>query len=122
MPGGKSWYLPECASGELASVQQTYPFAKGVFVGQDDLEIEYESFVVTIPIDHVNDPNNVSGILRTMESILADPLELRRRQLAMMKASVAFTYGMGKDAHQYDDAFAHILKALRYYLDFKLKK
>ena len=118
--GGKSWFLPEGESGELASVQQTYPFAKGVFGGQEDLEIDYESFVVEIPID-VKNQENVSGIIKAMESILADPAELRRRQLAMMRYAVAFTYGMGKDAHQYDDAFAHILKALRYYLDHKIQ-
>lgn len=119
--GGKSWFLPEGESGELASVQQTYPFARGVFGDQYDVEINYESFVVEIPID-VNKQENVSGIMKTMELILANPTELRKRQLAMMKYALGFTYGMGQDAHQYDDAFAHILKAIRYYLEFKLQE
>jgi hypothetical protein len=60
--------------------------------------------------------------MKTMELILANPAELRKRQLAMMKYALGFTYGMGNDAHQYDDAFAHILKAIRFYLVNKLKE
>jgi phosphatidylserine decarboxylase len=121
LPGGKSWFLPEGEPGEIASVLQTYPFAKGIFGNRADLEIDYESFVVEIPIDTYNQ-ENVTGILKTMEAILNNEEELRRRQRAMMKASVTFSYGMGYDAHKYDDAFSHILKAIRYYLDHEFPK
>jgi hypothetical protein len=119
LPGGKSWFLPEGESGELASVQQAYPFAKGAFGGKTDIEIDYESFVLEVPID-VKSQDNVSGVVKSMEAILSDPFELRRRQLAMMKSALSFTYGMGKDAHQHDDAFSRILKTVRYYLDYRL--
>jgi hypothetical protein len=39
------------------------------------------------------------------------PKEIRQRQLRMKEAAVAFTFGV--DAHQYNDAFARAIQAIR---------
>ena len=114
LPGGKSWFLPEEQRGEHASVWQTYPFAKGQFGGRESFEIDYESFVVEIPVD-MKSQQNMSSVMTIMESILSDKQELRRRQRRMMQYAISFTYGMGKDAHRHNDAFAHIISALEHY-------
>jgi len=118
LPGGKTWFLPENNRAmEHSSVQQTYPFAKGAFPGasqEGPLEVvDYESFVVEVPMNRFQQ-KNVSGIMTAMERVLNNPEELRRRRLAMMKYAMSFTYGMGEDAHVYEDAFSKILSVLEY--------
>jgi hypothetical protein len=49
--------------------------------------------------------------------LLRRPDEIRKRQLAMKKVALLFTFGLGKDAHRYHDGFDRIMKALRFYLD-----
>lgn len=102
-----SWFKPK-----RASVESSYPFIKGVF--DESVEIDYESFVVQVP-------DSVDNIKPTLEALLANPEELLRRQTNMMKYAVRLSYGTGKDAHKYDDAFFEIQKAIRYYLDRNVK-
>ena len=46
------------------------------------------------------------------------PDEIQRRQLMLKKEQVViFTYGMGEDAHRYDDAFSRVMKLLEVYVD-----
>ena len=79
-----------------------------------DLEIDYNSFVVRA----IGDPNNeadMTPMFRMMEQVLADPEEIARRQRNMMKYLTLFTFGLGRDAHRYDDAFAAIMHRLERY-------
>jgi len=101
--GHKSWFRPE-----RATVESSYPFAKGLF--DEAVEIDYESFVVQVP-------DEVTNIKPILEAILADPAELKRRQENMAKYAPLLSYGAGEDAHKYDDAFLRIVKAIRYYLN-----
>jgi hypothetical protein len=119
--GGKSWFLPtiENTRSITFSVQQTYPFAKGLFPGDEEqeVEIDYESFVVECPGNPVNE-SDVSSIRLTVEDMLRNrPDEIRQRQLAMKKVALSFTFGMGDDAHKYNDGFARMIRALRYTVD-----
>ena len=101
--GKKSWYR-----SKRATVESSYPFAKGVF--DESVEIDYESFVVQVP-------ESVDNLKSTLEALLANPEELLRRQTNMMKYAQMLSYGTGKDAHKYNDAFSQITKAIRYYLN-----
>ena len=103
LPGRKSWYHTQ-----RASVESSYPFAKGIF--DDSVEIDYESFVVQVQ-------ENVSNIKPTLEAILANPKELQRRQANLAKYAPLLSYGIGNDAHKYDDAFLRIIKTIRYNLN-----
>jgi hypothetical protein len=47
-----------------------------------------------------------------MQEILADPQEVARRQRNMMAVAPLMTFGLGKDEHVYDDAFANIMRIL----------
>lgn len=116
-PGGKSWFLKSSYDKRQRtySIQQSYPFAKGLF--NDEIEIDYESFVVECP-GRPYFERDVSCLRLTMEDLLLHrPDEIRKRQLAMKKVALLFTFGLGKDAHRYHDGFDRIMKALRFYLD-----
>lgn len=117
--GGKSWFLPTSGNSHAItfSVQQTYPFAKGLFNGEKEVEIDYESFVVECPGNPANE-SDVSSIRQTIEDLLLHrPNEIRERQLAMQKIALSFTFGMGEDAHRYEDGFARMVRALRFTTD-----
>ena len=116
-PGGKSWFLKSSRDNRprTYSIQQSYPFAKGLF--NDEIEIDYESFVVECP-GRPYFERDVTCLRHTMEDLLLRrPDEIRKRQLAMKKIALSFTFGLGKDAHRYHDGFARIVKALRFYVD-----
>jgi len=101
--GHKSWFRPEGVS-----VESSYPFAKGLF--DESVEIDYESFVVQVP-------DKVTNIKPILEAILEDPGELKRRQENMAKYAPLLSYGAGKDAHKYNDAFLQIVKAIMHYMN-----
>jgi hypothetical protein len=84
-----------------------------MFWNDPRIEIDYDSFVVRA-LGNVADETNVSSILTTMEEILADPQEVARRQRNMMAVAPLLTFGLGQDAHVYDDAFARIMRILEY--------
>jgi hypothetical protein len=108
--GERSWHTP----GQYGcSTQLAYPFIKGMFWNDPRIEIDYDSFVVRA-LGNVADETNVSSILTTMEEILADPQEVARRQRNMMAVAPLLTFGLGQDAHVYDDAFARIMRILEY--------
>lgn len=100
-PGQNSWYLPNSTTAKEA-----YPFF--------GIDVDYETFVITAP-GNLTDIFDVSSLRFTMESILSDAQQLRRRQLNMKKYALRLTYGLGMDAHQEDDAFSRITKVLERY-------
>jgi hypothetical protein len=99
-PGRKSWFREN-----HASVEASYPFAKGMFHG--GMEIDYESFVVQA--------RNISDIKRAMEAILADPDDLRRRQRNLRMYAPLVSYDFDANAPR-ENAFTQILKAIHHYL------
>eukprot|EP00584_Thalassiosira_punctigera_P025694 CAMPEP_0172557006 /NCGR_PEP_ID=MMETSP1067-20121228/70855_1 /TAXON_ID=265564 ORGANISM="Thalassiosira punctigera, Strain Tpunct2005C2" /NCGR_SAMPLE_ID=MMETSP1067 /ASSEMBLY_ACC=CAM_ASM_000444 /LENGTH=506 /DNA_ID=CAMNT_0013345967 /DNA_START=356 /DNA_END=1876 /DNA_ORIENTATION=- len=103
--GKKSWHQP---GGQ--PIENSYPWIKGSNSTDPSNEIDYRSFVVAVT-------GGVENVRPTVEAIMRNYTEVRRRQLALMEVAPYFSYGMGEDAHRYPDAFSKILSALRYYLD-----
>lgn len=95
-----------------SKLDNTVPFAHPLQYGPD-LLVNYSEFVV--------EADSPKTITQSMMKILNDPEELHRRQVAMSHVAPLMTYGLGpKNAHRYDDAFARLLRGLKYYLDTKL--
>jgi hypothetical protein len=113
---GTSWHIPETMSPITPSIDMAYPFAKGRFSGKD-LAVDYESFVVQCP-GNVTNQEDVSSLRMTMLDLLENkPDEIRQRQLNMKEYAMAFSFGLGEDAHRYNDAFARIVRVLKQYID-----
>lgn len=106
----RSWFQP---SG--CSIYDAYPFMKGQFGFRDDIEIDYDEFVVSVAA-HANNEEDVSSLRITMDQLVGDTLKLQRMQLALRSAAQRLSYGLGEDAHQSNDAFANILRSLSYLL------
>ena len=101
-----SWHLPNGYP-----IEEAYPWARGSNSTFPDEEIDYQSFVVEVS------DGNVGNIKSTIETLMNNPVEIRKRQRLLMKYSISFSYGVGKDSHEYeDDAFSKIIGSLRYYL------
>mmetsp|Transcript_22200 Transcript_22200/g.46831 ORF Transcript_22200/g.46831 Transcript_22200/m.46831 type:complete len:550 (-) Transcript_22200:408-2057(-) len=102
-----SWHQP---GGQ--PIENSYPWIKGSDSVDPSNEIDYRSFVVEVT-------GGVENVRPTIEALMNNYTEIRRRQLALMKYAPYFTYGMGEDAHKYTDSFSKILESLRHYLDGK---
>ena len=107
-----------------SNVVETYPFISHLSTYNNtnnprnyDWSIDYRSFVVTAEGNTGENQSNMTALFEAMESVLKDPVELRRRQLNMMKYATQLTLGVGLDAHKYDDAFSGMLKLLELYKD-----
>ena len=72
--------------------------------------IDYKSFVVEVPC-------SISKVRPTIEQLMNNYTDIRRRQLNMMKYAPLLSYGMGADSHRYPDAFYQILQSLRHHVD-----
>ena len=103
----RSWFVPEVDT----SVEECYPFMKGQFGNDDSIEIDYDEFVVRSPGNASNN-EDVSSLRKTMALLVQDTSQIHKMQLALMKAAQRMSFGLGVDAHQSNDAFAHILRAL----------
>mmetsp|Transcript_3126 Transcript_3126/g.6885 ORF Transcript_3126/g.6885 Transcript_3126/m.6885 type:complete len:559 (-) Transcript_3126:207-1883(-) len=99
-----SWHQP----GGM-SVENSFPWAKGSNSTDPRNEIDYRSFVVEVT-------GGVENVRPTIEALMQNYTEIRRRQLALMKYAPYFSYGMGTDSHKHPDAFSKILESLRFYL------
>jgi hypothetical protein len=109
---GTTWFVPKSLDRVSPTIQMSYPFAKGLF-SDDNLAIDYESFVISCP-GNEGDLSDVSCLRESMLRMLEhEPDEIHVRQLQMKKFASAFTYGLGNDAHRYDDAFARIIRAIK---------
>lgn len=100
-----SWH----AEDSPFTVRDSFPFAKGSRSIAPEHEIDYESFVVQVD-------GGVGNIKPTLESIMRNVTDLRRRQLELMRYAPLFVYGMGKDSHRYDDAFTQIMRSMEFAL------
>jgi hypothetical protein len=104
-----SWFVPHYnARPSTSTIQESYPFFN---------ELDYEAFVIQAP-GNESDERDVSSILKVMEEMLLhQPEGIRRRQMLLKDAAIAFTYGLGEDSHRYNDAFARIVRALQSHVD-----
>lgn len=93
-----SWHQP---GGR--PVEDSYPWIRGSRSARD--EIDYRSFVVEVE-------GGVGNVRPTLEALLRNHAEVRRRQLALMRHAPSFSYGVGADAHRHPDAFSKILESL----------
>jgi hypothetical protein len=64
------------------------------------------------------DASNVSSgsVVQAMKDTVKDKSDLKRRQEKLRAFAMMFSYGLGLDAHVYDDAFQQILRTLDGYL------
>ena len=112
----KSWFLPPQDSMSV-TIQQAYPLAKGMFGHDVSIELDYESFVVACPANEKNE-SDVSILLRTMKEWIENrPEDIRVIQERLRQAALALSWGIGPDAHQYDDSFRRVIRILRRYVD-----
>jgi len=100
-----SWHKPGGTP-----IENSYPWIKGSNSTDPENEIDYRSFVVEVK-------GGVENVRPTIEALMQNYTEIRRRQLALMKYAPYFSYGMGTDSHKHPDAFSKILESLRFYLD-----
>ncbi|CAB9526593.1 expressed unknown protein [Seminavis robusta] len=102
----RGWHTVQTA----CSIEESYPFLARQ--NKDEtLSIDYDSFVITAP-GNPQDETNVTSIFEAMKRVLNNPQELARRQTKMKEYATLFTFGLGVDAHKYDDAFRHTLRIL----------
>eukprot|EP00804_Cyclotella_cryptica_P013472 CCRYP_005185-RA/>CCRYP_005185-RA protein AED:0.07 eAED:0.07 QI:118/1/1/1/0.66/0.5/4/41/530 len=100
----KSWH-----SKNGSPIEDSFPWIKGSGVVDAANEIDYESFVVEVT-------GGVKNIKPVLEALFENPNEIRRRQIYLMKYASSFSYGMGENAHRYQDAFYKILQSLKFHL------
>ena len=115
--GQKSWFVPEVNQ----SIQHTYPFAKKAFGGDETIEIDYDSMVAECQGNRDKE-SDVSCLRRTMEDMLLHrPNEIRKKQLQLKRYALAFSLGLGEDAHKYEDGFARTIRVLKRYYDHHVR-
>lgn len=102
----KSYYLPDGYP-----IKDSYPWAKGSNSTCKDEEIDYRAFIVEVA--------SVESVKPAVQALMRNASDIRRRQLLLRKYAPTFCYGLGGDAHKYQDAFSKILESLRYYVDHK---
>ena len=116
-----SWFMPDniplqnnewkfalTSHALTAPTSATYPYWNN---------IDYKSFVVRVP-GNVHNISDMSHILPYLENnILNNATLLRQMQLSLMKYAPLFSWGMGSDAHVYEDAFTELLKVLKQYVN-----
>jgi hypothetical protein len=118
-----SWYVPEHGPHSVYdtwSVQESYPFVD---------QIDYPAFVVECEGNATHPEATAQNIVSTLETLLTErpsrdpttgrllPTKLQQKQAALRAASTSLVYGVGPDAHRTNDAFAHLIRALRNYTD-----
>jgi len=119
----RSWFVPEDGPhsiGDTWSVQESYPFVD---------QIDYRSFVVECKGNTTHPKTTAKNIVQKLVSLLEEKPSLdsngdtiltvlEQKQIALREASTSVIYGVGPDAHRTNDAFAHLLRSIRSYLDF----
>ena len=115
-----SWFVPEDgphSGGDTWSVQESYPFVD---------QIDYRSFVVECEGNSTHPETTAKTIVSTLVGLLEETPSAERgggttileaKQAALRAASTSLVYGVGPDAHRTNDAFAHLIRSLRHYVD-----
>mmetsp|Transcript_61598 Transcript_61598/g.70793 ORF Transcript_61598/g.70793 Transcript_61598/m.70793 type:complete len:131 (+) Transcript_61598:1202-1594(+) len=81
-----------------------------------NIDVDYRSFVIVAYYNSSNQ-DDMTPLIDEMLEVLQNPVELERRRQAMSEYAVRLVYGLGRDAHVYNDAFSQIL----YQLEGQLK-
>ena len=111
-----SWFLPDprlstqsVFNTDVWSVEETHPFTD---------TIDYSSFVIECPGNYTH-PSDMSHIVPAcIENLISNHAEIiKQKQDALQQSVVKVLYGVGPDAHVYDDAFAQLIRSLRHYLN-----
>jgi Exostosin family len=101
-----SWYRQ---GGETTAA--VYPFHRSLV----DFGIDYQSCVLTVPAVHQQD---VQKLVPAMEyTILHQPDRIRQWQTSLQNCAVRTAFGMGRNAHKHNDAFAQIMRMIQYHLE-----
>ena len=95
-----SWYTPN----NPIAVEDAYPGG-----------VDYDSFVVSA-LGNISNELDMTPMFDAMESVFNNPQELHRRQQNMMRLVTKFTFGLGPDAHRFDDAFSLVMVELKKYM------
>jgi len=94
------------------SVRLTYPFAKGIFHGEQEMGIDYSKVILA-----VNGTCGVACIIPAMEDLLAhNPDKIVEIQQEIGRLARLFTYGMESNGLQYADTVAALLVQIRHFL------
>lgn len=101
-----SWYRE---GGETTAA--VYPFHSSLV----DFGIDYDKCVLAVPAKVQRDVRKLFNVMETI--ILHHPAKLRKLQTNLKRCAMRTTFGMGINAHKYDDAFAQTIRMIRYYLD-----
>ena len=106
------WWVPH---GKYAA-DKAFPFFQTSRDNNLNIDVDYRSFVI---VAHYNSSNqdDMTPLMDEMLEVLQNPVELERRRQAMSEYAVRLFYGLGRDAHVYNDAFSQIL----YQLEGQLK-
>ena len=67
---------------------------------------------VVLELDVVQ-PSNAGWVVQAMSDAIKDNADLQRRQARLRDLALEFSYGIGPDAHSYNDAFRQILGSLK---------
>jgi len=110
MEHGLSWHTPE----NDREPKDVYPFHPDGYYSKSITDIDNDSFVVRVPGDRKHE-RNFSLVKTVVEELLANPEELKRKQLSLMKNAHKLSFGLGLDAHKYDDMFQRTLQAMGQY-------
>lgn len=112
---GKSWFVPTRKRKQYVAAVDCYPFFKKPLESDEGIGVDYELFVVRAK-GNVHNTSDVSSLRLAMEGLLKDTRRLEEMQLNLMRFAPLLSYGLGKDAHSGEDAFALIVKALGRYV------
>jgi Exostosin family len=110
-----SWFLPNPLPSlqhfHTWSIEESYPFVDA---------IDYRSFVVECP-GNATHPQDMSHIPKCLDDWLLLLPEnskiLQQKQEALQRDVVKVLYGVGPDAHRYEDAFAQLIRQIQRYLE-----
>ncbi|KAL3923063.1 MAG: hypothetical protein SGILL_001870 [Bacillariaceae sp.] len=103
-----SWYVPNQQGTFNVALEENYPYVDS---------IDYRSFTVECPCNVTNPDNMVHVVPECLEPFLNNTAAIRQKQEALRNEVIKLMYGLGPDAHRYEDAFAQLIRQLRRYLD-----
>ena len=113
---GTSWYIPFSVEAKY-----NYPFFSDLYAGdpfyiEKENAIDYASFAV-VTQGNSSEIKNFLPMIEDMDTLIRlAPDEIRQRQLTLKKNVIPLIYGLGDDAHRYDDAFSRTMRILEAYV------
>ncbi|GAX17776.1 hypothetical protein FisN_24Hh157 [Fistulifera solaris] len=94
------------------SIRLSYPFAKGIFLDEPEMGIDYHDLVVT-----VNGTCEMDCMLAGLEDLIINyPEVILAKQKSISELAQLFSYGLQNNALRYPDAVAAMLVQIRHYV------